>query len=734
MENGDGRKPSLYYFYRREIHQGCILFFILVLFLIYQFASPVRKAIDFVASPTVQGLSLAYGKASTLLHRWTLIDLGFVGASSDPDFLFRVQLATYINERRAAPLLDIAANKQASLQRREAALLALHKFDSSIEWIEPFLNELPKGGLLELHEEETPLLDSLMKMVRSEGGIQKSLVKAYAELVFEFMLQVPDAIVKRHALRWISDVLPEEALFLILPRIPWESDPVIQAALVEALWDIRAVSDPEAAGRLVMPLYQNPPWPELTPPLAAILSRLGFPRPRPYLEKLSESPDLSEEQRVRVRVALDAVPYPRWLKKSPEAEELALRRKRSREQQYQAAWQKQIKIKKEERMEQVILARATAAAAKGPVVVERFPPKGAAASAAKTVPFVKEITPAPAVKAVQEPVVKVVRAPSKKAPAAAPAETSPPPPPSPPGPEPEEAAKEQTLAMLPEPAEMGPPPPIEEAPKPSSNMRSVDMIFEVKNKEVSLYQNPGPDAPSGVFLPVGTKGKANLVYQLGEDSWYQLASKKGGGWANGKSLKLFDLSPEVASAKTGAPPAKAPAAPGLEGERRESTYFEVNTPNVAIYEKPSLESKKLEALIEGQAYLATRSEKVGPDRWFLLEVRPGVFGWAEGIYLQLADVPQPALMVKPTQPLSLRQQKSAFAAEWVVAGVKDVSVYERPSIASEMLKSISPPDVFEVVEAKEGGGSEWYKIKLPKGNVGWVKVMDVNLTKPSSQQ
>ena len=148
--------------------------------------------------------------------------------------------------------------------------------------------------------------------------------------------------------------------------------------------------------------------------------------------------------------------------------------------------------------------------------------------------------------------------------------------------------------------------------------------------------------------------------------------------------------------------------------------------NAPAYEKTSDQSTVVGHLTEGQIYSATRSDKVGNDRWFLLEIKKGEKGWVQGFNLLLADAPSAPAASKPLG----RQNQSAFAARWIVADVKDVTVYARPSIAGKSMKQISPPTVYEVLESNEGGGDEWYKIKLPNGGEGWVKAMDVNLTKP----
>ena len=59
--------------------------------------------------------------------------------------------------------------------------------------------------------------------------------------------------------------------------------------------------------------------------------------------------------------------------------------------------------------------------------------------------------------------------------------------------------------------------------------------------DVPLYANAGADGPTGVVLPVGTKGKATFEALVGEEKWYQVKSKRGSGWANGALLSMYSL-------------------------------------------------------------------------------------------------------------------------------------------------------------------------------------------------
>ena len=154
--------------------------------------------VDKAVTPAVSGIALLYGRASTAIYRTTGIDLGFVNLPPDPDFLYSVELATYVNERRASPLLDLAVDNRLSLDKRQRALRAILKFENTSEWVQPFLNELAKGGLLYEGSEplkETPLVDELIQRIRSEGGVRQTLVRAYAEVAFSFMLQHPNNLI-----------------------------------------------------------------------------------------------------------------------------------------------------------------------------------------------------------------------------------------------------------------------------------------------------------------------------------------------------------------------------------------------------------------------------------------------------------------------------------------------------------------------------------------------------------
>jgi hypothetical protein len=189
---------------------------------------------------------------------------------------------------------------------------------------------------------------------------------------------------------------------------------------------------------------------------------------------------------------------------------------------------------------------------------------------------------------------------------------------------------------------------------------------------------------------------------------------------NGKYLTLFHLNPATDT------PVVAKKSDGdMDGGRDESTYFEGAVEDVPIFEKANEKSKRMGMLTPDVAYRAVKSEKVGADRWFLLQIRTGETAWARGLDLRLSSVQKHADPdAVSTEAMSLSKE-SAFKAEWVTPSVKGVGVYNRASIAGKMLRQINPSEVYKVLEASD----EWYRIQLSGNAEGWVQSMDVSLTK-----
>lgn len=548
----------------KHLKEAAVIVLIFVFLAVYFFVPSVNQLVSRLVRPAVVGAVQIYSKISSALYRKTGMQLGYVVYTRDPEFSFRANVADLINSHHAAPLLQIAMNRLNSDSHREAALKALLKFDSINDWIQPFLNEIFKGGMYGLYDETPNVLDDLIKRVRAEGGIANPLVRAYAEVVFPFMLQAPDAIVRKKAVRWVADVIPEESLFLIASRLGHETDPLVQKEMEKAILDIRVVSDSARAVFALSPFFKAPPWPEVRFPLAVVLGRLGDLNANAYVRSLLGAKQLTDEQIVYARLALAGTRYPREVVISPQV----LKARRERE-----------------------LVRQKTVSKPAAVSVESI--REALMEPKKTTKVAKAVTP---------PVPAVPSAPV--------------------------APKVPDVSHVPAPIKTLPPPP----PEPVL---------------------PPPPSPP--------------------------------------------------------PLSSSPA--------EENTYFRAAVDGVPAYEKPTIDSKQKSILDAIKAYKAIKSEKVGADRWFLLELEGGAQGWVEGINIQLAEVES-----YPT--------KSAFQAEWVTASVKGVSVYGRPSIAADELRQISPPEVYRVVEVSEGGGQEWYKIDLSKGKEGWVQAMDVSLTKP----
>lgn len=815
--------PGVPFFQRQKVKESALILGVLLFFALYKTVSPLTRLIDLVVNPAVAGITVAYGSATTLIHKLTGVNLGFVTEEPDQEFLFSVRLATYVNERRAAPLLELATDTRVSNEKRERALRALLKFENTQDWVQPFLNELPKGGMLGLYDKTTPVLDELIKKIRAEGGLRQPLVRAYAEVVFSFMLQVPDAIIRQHSLRWVSDVLAEDALSLIVQRIDKETDVETQAAIEGALLDVRAVADPETARQLLVPFYKRPPWPTLRFPVGVALARLGYEPAFEYLAFTSKTERLSESEQLAVRVALARTRFPRELKISEPEQRLLAQRESDRRQQLASAMDKRERMVYQERMKRAILARRGAGDPASSVVEPEVPREPAAVEppapvsreAEAPAPEAETVTrsverPAPVAsrpvrRTAVSPRPKVAEAPAdpvssaeteraerlakaienrravEEAEAARRAEASAPatkPRPETPSRPVKNAAAEIQEARIPVPAEapavapvVAPaereapkpfsvpgeltqeernsrsntqvaslppedvlPPALEQADnKPRSLMNYVDVVFEVKS-DVAVYQNPGEKKSSSGSLPKGTKGKADFEVMIGEERWYQVKTKKGSGWVEASQLSAFNLSPDNVVPAVAAEPAKPVPGDDVDGERKESTYFEPTTEDVPVYGKPSEGGKVVGKLQMGTVYLAMKSEKVGASRWFLLQLKSGESGWVLGdINLQLANVIQPNQARGATKPLAGRNHEKWFAAGWVVAGVKGVGVYERQSIGSGLLATINPPVVYRVVETNEGGGSEWYRVELSGKKLGWVQAMDVKITKDPSK-
>jgi len=624
--------PSFHERYSREIKEVGVIVFILVFFAAYQNVDAVGGIVDKIVDPAVQGISIVYGRFSTLLLHQTGIDLGFTAIPPDPDYVFKVRVATYINQKRAALLLDLATDTRLPILQREEALRGLLKFDSSVEWIQPFLNELPKGGLPGMYDEQAPILDELMKQIRSEGGIRSPLVRAYAEEVFGFMLQLRDSVVRRHSLAWLSDVIAEDAVFLIVPRIDQEKDPAVRAAIGGALWDLRAISEPEHAIQILVPYFKNPAWPELRLPLAAVLTRLGYKGgAADFLRRLSSVESLTDFERVGISVALAHTPYPAELKMTEAAQNLRNQRKQTRELQYALALEK---IRKGRTTEQVAYAKPleTRVSRLSAIIKPRKRKKPAALpqlamKPGREAPATAETNEAPVVSFKDKEHREEIPQSLKTQPGASSQVDT--------GPAKEEVAElpqEQTISPTSVIPKVVPPTRSEVLPtNKSSNMNLVDMIFEVKKSKVALYMNPGTDSPLGIDLTAGMKGKAEFEVVIGNEHWYQVKSKKYSGWANGADLSMFNLSPgEAASA--------APAGPPPSAEEASATYFQPTSDDVAVYEEPSETAKKLDQVLSGdESYRAIQSQKKDQDRWFLLELGGGKKGWVKAAYVELAE-------------------------------------------------------------------------------------------------
>lgn len=743
---------AFFHRYGLQIKQIGIIVLIAGFYAGYRHVPVINKSVDAAVTPAAAGITLLYGKITTPLYRASGVDLGFVQPRVDPAFQRRVEIAGYVKTRQAGPLVEMAVDVHRPLAIRHQALRALLKFDRSEDWIQPFLNELPRGGL---GESESEILDALIKQIRAEGGVRNSLVRAYAEVAFSFMLQTAGRpAVRARAFRWLSDVLAEDAVFLIIPRLRWEDDPGVRREIENALWDVRAVSDPRRARDLLYPYYRNPTWPGLKVPVAVVLARLGYGGAVDYLRSVNLD-DLPPLRQVDAKVAMARRPYPRSLRVTEQREILLAKRERARRQQYDVALEKRRRIGREQALKEETLASAAVEREASPAVVpdarsaqkadsneEEVEPRAVAETEKpKTAPDTRNpvakalpeaVEPAPALSGTDgetEPArpPAAIRKPAETAkvePASGekrytggfhrPYETS-------------EAAPSDAVqaevASLPRKERTIVPPPLDRESQKRTGY--VDVIFEVTAEQAALFANPSASEAAQAALPKGAKGKADFFVRVGEEVWYRVGSKSGDGWVQAAAIKVYDLSPGGRSRSRG----RGDDSIAVES-REESTFFEANMEDAPLFSGPANDAERVGAIQPGTAYLASQSRKVGSNRWFFLQLPNETGGWVRGTDIRLADIQRPIKMVVPVKAGRADAMESAFAPEWVVASVKGVGVYSRASIAGEMIRRISPPDVYRVREVKSGGGKEWYRIETSSSESGWVQALDVSLTQP----
>ncbi len=276
------------------------------------------------------------------------------------------------------------------------------------------------------------------------------------------------------------------------------------------------------------------------------------------------------------------------------------------------------------------------------------------------------------------------------------------------------------------------------AQKTKGQMVSVNSIFEVKNQDVPLYIEAGYTKPTGVILPIGTKGKATFKVTIGDDEWFQVKSKADSGWANGSLLTLYDMAaaevvsvppppPVEVTAKTATPLAAAaakkitrPTATPIS----EATYFEPTAQGVEVYKEPSDRSEQVAKLEEGVAYLGSKTTKLGVERWFYVEVTASIQGWVRGTDLQLAS-----MILPPPDELP----ESDAMSKMVAPAEDGVPVYNRPTITAKKVRTLSKGESYKVLESDEMTGNEWLKVEFSNKKQGWVQAMFVTVKNPSKK-
>src|SRR4051812_12514007 len=120
--------PSVWRRVGRYLAQTAVVLAILAFYAAYIALPRFQKTIDLFLDPAVAGITVGYSSLSSFVYRRTGLDLGLARPTLDPRFRSRVQFATWVNERKAGPLIDIAADSRYPNSEREAALMALLRF------------------------------------------------------------------------------------------------------------------------------------------------------------------------------------------------------------------------------------------------------------------------------------------------------------------------------------------------------------------------------------------------------------------------------------------------------------------------------------------------------------------------------------------------------------------------------------------------------------------------------
>ena len=694
------------FFQRQKVRETALILGVLLFFGIYKTVPSLSRLVDILVNPAVAGITVAYGNASTLIHKLTGLDLGFVNEEPDQEFLFSVRLATYVNDRRAAPLLELATDTRVSNEKRERALRALLKFQSTADWVQPFLNELPKGGMYGLYDKTTPVLDDLIKKIRAEGGLRQPLVRAYAEVVFSFMLQIPDAIIRQHALHWVSDVLAEDAVFLIVPRIDKETDPEAQAAIEGALLDVRAVSDPETARELLIPFYKKPPWPSLRFPIGVVMARLGYEPALEYLTYVSKNEKLGETEQLAVRVAMARTKFPRELKISEHEEKLNAERDSERRQQLALAMDKRERMVYQERMKRAMLARRSDVGTEAPAQTAAVPEVPAAVAPAENTPTTnaepaapetRERRPAVAVAPAEPPVPAV----EPVAPAAKPV-----------------SARAERLARA-------------AAARAEKEEKAAELAREQKEHRAAAAAQRAENVKEA-RLPTTTEAPAVApVAPQAERAAPKPFSVPG------------ELSPEekrerAKTVQVASLPPEDVLPPPLEdsGEKKPRSlmnYVDVvfeTKDDVNVYQNPGEKKSVAGKLPKGTKGKAEFEVMIGEERWYQVKTKKGS-GWIESSHLSSFNLsPDNVVPAVAAQPAGAAPGDDTDGerkeATYFEPTTEDVPVYAKPSESGKVVSKLQMGTVYLAMKSEKVGASRWFLLQLKSGESGWV-LGDINL-------
>ena len=110
---------------------------------------------------------------------------------------------------------------------------------------------------------------------------------------------------------------------------------------------------------------------------------------------------------------------------------------------------------------------------------------------------------------------------------------------------------------------------------------------------------------------------------------------------------------------------------------------------------------------DGEAVTVLQSDVRGGRKWYQVTRKNGVTGWVAGEYCRVADT--------GTVP------SATFAADRKgrITGT-EVRMRGDPSENGDVLDYFEKDEVVIILDAQEGGGINWTKVRRDNGEIGWV--------------